>query len=144
MHRPPSEDPAMKYSLRKMLVCCLCWSGSFLLLPRDPSFAEEARIDFGRDIRPILSNNCFKCHGFDDKQRQAGLRLDTAEGGTAVLKSANRAVVAGKTDQSALIARITASDPAERMPPASSGKVLTPEQIVLLRRWVEQGAEWRP
>jgi hypothetical protein len=105
--------------------------------------ADEARIAFNRDIRPILSNNCYKCHGPDAKERQAGLRLDTQEGATAALTSGERAVVPGKLAESALVARITASDPADRMPPAGSGKTLTPQQIELLKKWVEQGAEYQ-
>ncbi len=100
-------------------------------------------IDFSRDIRPILSNNCFQCHGPDAHQRQAGLRLDTQEGALAALESGATAVVPGDLEQSALVRRITASDPGERMPPADSEKQLTPEEIELLRRWVAAGAPWK-
>ncbi len=106
--------------------------------------AGEARVNFDRDIRPVLSNNCFKCHGPDEKQRQAGLRLDTSDGPRAELKNGHRPVVPGNRSASALVARITAADPSERMPPSSSGKKLSPEQIELLCRWVDEGAEWRP
>src|SRR5579871_6036093 len=105
--------------------------------------AETGQINFDRDIRPILSNNCFKCHGPDEKQRKAGLRLDRRDGIVAELRSGNRAVVPGKSAEIALVARITATEPEERMPPPASGKTLSPEQINLLKRWVEEGAEYK-
>jgi hypothetical protein len=97
-------------------------------------------IDFNRDIRPILSNTCFKCHGFDDTQRQADLRLDTLDGATAELPSGARAVVPGNSAESELVARITAADEEIRMPPPASGKTLSAEQIELLKRWIDEGA----
>jgi hypothetical protein len=123
------------------LAICPLISGFFLFALPEPVRAE--RINFDRDIRPILSNNCFKCHGPDHKQRKAGLRLDCREGMLGELKSGDRAVVPGKTKESALVARITAADPEERMPPPSSGKKLNPEQIQLLVRWIEEGADYR-
>src|SRR5262245_22531125 len=99
-------------------------------------------VDFNRQIRPILSENCFACHGPDEKQRKAKLRLDTKEGAFAKLRGGNFALVPGKPAESELIARITAEDPAERMPPAKSNKHLTPQQVALLKQWVEQGAPW--
>ena len=101
-------------------------------------------VDFIRDIRPILSNTCFKCHGFDDKTRQANLRLDTAEGATAKADSGAVAVVPGNSGESEIIRRLTAADPGERMPPADSGKSVTPEQIELIKRWIDEGAEFKP
>ena len=100
-----------------------------LLLIAAGSFvsADDKKIDFSRDIRPILSNNCFKCHGFDEKQRQAGLRLDVKDGLGAKLESGAVAVVPGKLEESELVKRITHADAAEKMPPAASGKKLTPE-----------------
>jgi hypothetical protein len=106
--------------------------------------AAEPKLDFGREIRPILSDACFKCHGFDDKTRQANLRLDTADGATANLESGAVAVVPGKPAQSELVRRITSTDPSERMPPEGSGKSLTPQQIEKLKQWVEQGAVYQP
>src|SRR5262249_1164364 len=95
-----------------------------------------------RQVRPILSENCFACHGPDEKQRKAKLRLDTKEGALGELPNGDHAVVPGKSEESELVWRITAEDPAERMPPAKSGKHLKPEQIALLRRWIDQGAPW--
>ncbi|MBW3624294.1 MAG: DUF1553 domain-containing protein [Armatimonadetes bacterium] len=103
--------------------------------------ASAPRVDFNRDVRPLLSNNCFACHGFDPKTRMAGLRLDTPEGAMMKLASGFAAVVPGKPEKSSLIQRITMDGPM-KMPPASSHKTLTKEQIETLRNWVEQGASY--
>jgi mono/diheme cytochrome c family protein len=107
-------------------------------LPSD----DAAKIDFNRQIRPILSENCFACHGPDEKARKAGLRLDTREGAFAALESGEHALVADSPDDSALLFRIEEQDETVVMPPPSSKKALTADQKALLRRWVEQGAEW--
>jgi mono/diheme cytochrome c family protein len=107
-----------------------------------PGAAKPKPVGFARDVRPILSDNCFACHGPDDKARKAGLRLDTQEGAFGETESGDRAIVPGKPDESELIARIESKDPDQQMPPKSSGKQLTPEQIATLLRWVEQGATW--
>ena len=103
--------------------------------------ADDETIDFARDVRPILSAACFKCHGPDEKERKADLRLDTREG---ALGSAGGPApfVAGKPAESEALRRITSADPDERMPPADSGKSLTEAQISLVKTWVEQGARW--
>nr|WP_240893931.1 PSD1 and planctomycete cytochrome C domain-containing protein [Limisphaera ngatamarikiensis] len=101
--------------------------------------AEPLR--FNRDIRPILSDHCFHCHGFDANHRKADLRLDTREGATAPRKG-RPAVVPGDPEASELWHRITAADPADRMPPPDSGHVLTPEQIERVRRWIAEGAPY--
>jgi mono/diheme cytochrome c family protein len=99
-------------------------------------------VNFTREVRSILSDNCFACHGPDDKARKAGLRLDTKEGAFAQLKSGSAAIIAGKPDESDLIFRLETDDPEAKMPPKKSGKQLTVQQIATLRRWVEQGANW--
>lgn len=99
-------------------------------------------IEFNRDIRPILSDKCFACHGPDSASREADLRIDIEEqakmdrGGYAV-------VVPGKIDESELIRRITSEDEFERMPPEEIHKPLTPKEIDLLKRWVSEGAPWQ-
>ena len=97
--------------------------------------------DFQRDLRPILSDNCFQCHGPDSKTRMAELRLETREGAFAERKDGTP-VVAGDLQASLLYQCITAKDPAWRMPPVFSKKELTSEQIDVLRHWIEQGASW--
>lgn len=98
-------------------------------------------VDFDRDVRPILAENCFACHGFDPNKRQAGLRLDTADGVKAKLSSGSFAIVAGKPDASAVWQRVAAHG-ALQMPPADSGKVMTAKQKTILRAWIVQGAKF--
>jgi hypothetical protein len=106
---------------------------------------EAGLVSFNKDVRPILADNCYACHGPDRHQRQAGLRLDREEGATSPLPSGHVAIVPGDPATSALIHRITDPDEESRMPHASSGKPrLTAAQIETLRRWVEQGARWQP
>ncbi|MCO6453862.1 MAG: PSD1 domain-containing protein [Pirellulaceae bacterium] len=111
---------------------------AFLLAATGLSAGEVA---FNRDIRPLLSDKCFACHGPDKNRREADLRLDTEQG---LLGEAGEpgVVVPGKPDDSELIARITSTDDDLRMPPPDAGKDLKPEEIELLRRWVEQGGRW--
>ena len=99
------------------------------------SVVAREPVRFNRDVRPILSENCFECHGPDAAKRKADLRLDSGALGQAV-------VVAGKPTESELFKRITHADPEERMPPADSGRALTPGNIETLRTWIEQGGEW--
>ena len=123
------------------------WTGAIALMAIGTAcsygLAETPReIEFNRDIRPILSDNCFQCHGPDSKARQGELRLDREEDAVAARKDGS-AIVRGKPAESELVRRINHADAAERMPPAESGKKLSAEQIELLRRWVEQGAKWQ-
>ena len=101
----------------------------------------EEQVSFNRDVRPILSNNCFYCHGPDISTREAGLRLDTAEG-LAVDLDGLPLIAPGDPDDSELYLRLVAFDPRDRMPHSDSGKELTAEQIQTIRRWIEQGAKW--
>ena len=103
----------------------------------------ETPIDFGRDIRPILADNCFACHGPDENKREGGLRLDQKQGAVAEADSGSQAIVPGDVDSSELYARLVTDDGDLRMPPADSNKIVTPEQIELIRRWIEQGAAWQ-
>ena len=107
------------------LVCC-AWAG------------DSAAISFQRDIRPILSNHCFPCHGADEGSRAADLRLDLRSEAVRL-----KAIVPGKPAESLLVHRITTENAEEQMPPAETGKPLTTEQISLLQRWIEQQAEYQ-
>lgn len=100
-------------------------------------------VEYNRDVRPILAENCFSCHGQDASKRQAGLRLDRAEGAVARLASGHVAIVPGQVKSSALLARLTAKPPL-LMPPAATGKILKPQQIEILRRWIAQGGQYAP
>jgi mono/diheme cytochrome c family protein len=104
--------------------------------------AAEHAVDFNRDIRPILAANCYACHGPDEAERQADLRLDTKAGALADL-GGHAAISPGKPDDSALLQRITSTDPDAVMPPPDTGKKLTAEQIDRIRRWIAAGAEWQ-
>src|SRR5437773_6690798 len=104
---------------------------------------RKSTIDYNRDVRPILSENCYACHGPDSEKRKAGLRLDRQEGALGELKSGDHAIVPGDISKSALISRITAADEDDRMPPLKTGKHLAPAQIETLRRWIGEGAEWK-
>jgi hypothetical protein len=106
--------------------------------------ASESSIDFQRDVRPILSSHCFKCHGPDEKARKAGLRLDLRESAIAPAKSGGRAIVPGKTEESALARRIFSSDEDEVMPPPETKRPLSSAQKEVLRRWIAAGAEYTP
>src|ERR1051326_6098773 len=93
-------------------------------------------IDFNRDVRPILSRNCFSCHGSDEKHRSAGLPLDIRDEALKLRKKNRTAIVPNKPEASELVRRITASDLGERMPPEESGHHLNKEQIATLERWI--------
>ncbi len=103
------------------------------------------RVDFNFQIRPILSDRCFKCHGPDPKTRKADMRLDTAEGALAARgkKSELRAIVPGKPEKSELVRRLLSVDPDEQMPPPDSNLKISSEEIALIRKWIEEGAEYK-
>jgi hypothetical protein len=101
-----------------------------------------AKLDFNRDVQPILSDKCYFCHGPDPKQRKAKLRLDTQESAYKLNSDKEAAVVPGKPDKSLLVARITSKDPDELMPPAESHRSLSAREIQILTKWIEQGAPY--
>ena len=105
---------------------------------------QTDKVDFNFDVRPILVQNFYLCHGPDISSRKAKLRLDTFEGATAKRDGGKHAVVPGKSHKSELIKRITYEDPAMRMPPLESNLKLTQSQIEILKKWIDQGAEWKP
>ena len=119
----------------------VCLGVPGIAAPAKPADGLPDQIDFDRDIRPIISNNCFACHGPDDAKRKAKLRLDTREGAVG-LRKGEAAIVPGDLSKSQLYQRITSTDPDEKMPPADSGKKLTDHQIALLKRWIEQKAPY--
>ena len=105
-----------------------------LVISATDAFAEPGSVDFSRDVRPILSDHCFACHGPDEAERKADLRLDSADDLAATVQ-------AGDLEASELIARVESDDPEARMPPASMHKPLSESQIETLKQWVIQGAE---
>ncbi len=117
-----------------------CWIGLFAAC----AASAHAEADFLRDVRPILAQNCFKCHGPDDKTREGGLRLDLREAALAPADSGQAAIVPGQADKSELVRRILSADESEVMPPPASKKPLTAAQKETLRQWIAAGAEYRP
>lgn len=99
----------------------------------------KADVDFGRDVLPILSENCFHCHGPDEKTREAKLRLDTKD---SLLRTQKPIVLPGKATQSELFKRLVTKDSDDLMPPPKSKKTLTPAQIETVRRWIDAGAPY--
>ena len=114
---------------------------ALLLLPPSLAFAAPKTVAFNRDVRPILSSNCFHCHGPDEKKREGGLRLDLQEAAFKGGKS-GLAFEPGKPDDSDLLLRVQSHDKDDVMPPPKSGKPLTPAQVETLRRWIAEGAEY--
>ncbi|MDA1229819.1 MAG: PSD1 and planctomycete cytochrome C domain-containing protein [Planctomycetota bacterium] len=111
-----------------------------LLTSRIAPAQQSVRFDL--DVRPILANHCWSCHGRDEEARQAGLRLDRRDSATAPGDSGKIVIVPGKPIESALIARINSHDPEMQMPPAIAKKPITEQQRRILEQWIEQGAEF--
>ncbi len=111
----------------------------------DDSGAANAlpAVDYNKDIRPILSDVCYQCHGPDEGTRQTSFRLDQRESALGDADSGGKVIVPGDSAASAVLQRVTSDDESMRMPPADSHKQLTEEQIELLRRWIDEGANWK-
>ena len=137
MHIPMPNRENIRRRLALVLV-------SLLLAPLTARSApaRSGSVDFNRDIRPVLSDNCFSCHGPDEKKRKGKLRLDVKDGMFAD-REGHPAVKPGNPQNSELWSRITNQDPDELMPPPKSEKKLTADQIALFKRWIEQGAKWQ-
>ena len=110
--------------------------GLLILLFTSATVLSDADVEYDRDIRSILSDNCFDCHGPDAANRKADLRLDTED-------FISEIVAPGQPDLSDLFLRITDSDDSERMPPLDSGRALSSAELATLKRWIEQGAPWK-
>ncbi|HEX3314770.1 MAG TPA: PSD1 and planctomycete cytochrome C domain-containing protein [Gemmataceae bacterium] len=102
-----------------------------------------APIEFNRDVRPILSNNCFLCHGPDKTHRKAGLRLDTDTDVYADRGEGVRVLVPGRPMESDLYLRMTSHEPAKKMPPAKANKTVSPKELAVIKTWIEQGAKYQ-
>jgi hypothetical protein len=140
------DDVCLEQSMRLMkrysavsLAVAILASGT--LWAEDPL---PKRVQFNRDIRPILSNHCFACHGPDEGQRQTDLRFDVEESAFAELDSGVRALVPGDLKESEVYRRITSDDEFVRMPPPDFGKPLSERKIALLEKWIKDGAKWEP
>jgi hypothetical protein len=116
----------------------------FLIFTVPVGALSENKPDYNFEVRPILSDNCFACHGPDRENLKGGLRLDLREAATKPAKSGDIAVVPGKPESSTLITRIQSTDADEVMPPPKSHKTLSAKQIDTLRRWIASGADYQP
>ena len=132
----------MRFPWTILISGTLAWTASWTGAER-LSAAPAGPVQFNRDVRPILSDQCFACHGFDAKKRKAGLRLDVAEGAYAANKDGRIAVKPGDLAGSELWKRIQSSDPDEVMPPPSAHKTVDAAQREVLKRWIEQGAKYQ-
>ncbi len=151
MGQPSESGPAGNRRLPSWYVPLFAAVGIFLLpfILRDsaaqtPSGSPSKAVDFNRDIRPILSDTCFTCHGPDEASRMGNLRLDTPQGpeNPYLARDGYHILVPGKSSESRLYQKISAQDETERMPPSFSNRHLTPKQIELIREWIDQGARW--
>jgi len=127
-----------------MIARILCAAALISALAQHAAQAASPKIDFARQIKPILASRCYACHGPDAAQRKGGtdgLRLDTPEGSTADL-GGYPAIVPGQPQQSALVERITSDDPDQRMPPPSAGKDLSTVELELIQQWITQGGKY--
>ena len=117
----------------------VCGSGAASrVVMLDAQVGQPQPVSFNREVLPILANNCFACHGPDEKKRETKFHFDTEEG--MFLKKG--VIERGNASESLLVEKITEPNPKDRMPPPESGHVLTERQIDLLRRWIDQGAKW--
>ena len=134
---------------------CVRWSGVWSVVAMGLVAVDVARVfgqtaeqpragvSFQQQVRPLLSNTCFRCHGPDEHERQAGLRLDQRESAVSKLESGKTAIAPGKLDASEIVRRINSTDPDVMMPPPSLNKPLSATDKKLLTAWIEQGAEYR-
>jgi len=145
MDAPATMKPTRTMSHSSMNAACLR-AASIALVLAPVVFLHAASapepLRYNHDIRPILSDNCFACHGPDKANQKAGLRLDVREVAVAPVKSGDTAIVPGKVSESTLVARILTDDADEIMPPPKSHKKLTAAQKETLKRWVAEGAAY--
>ncbi len=136
MRLPKARNPWLRYARQAS-----CLIAVFLSLSANSAKAA-AKVDFNRDIRPIMADTCFHCHGFDEKARKAGLRLDVRKDALKRAKSGAIPIVPGQPKQSEVIRRLFTADADDRMPPEKIHKPLTAAQKELFRRWIAEGAEY--
>ncbi|MBI3865495.1 MAG: DUF1549 domain-containing protein, partial [Planctomycetia bacterium] len=128
----------VRRSVRVAAACCLLCVATVESRAADP----QQPVNFNREVRSILSKNCFACHGPDDEHRKAGLRLDLRDTALKPTDNGAIAIVPGKIDESELVERITTTDESARMPPKSTGRELSQTEVDLLKRWIAEGAAY--
>lgn len=134
---PSGLESSGRHGIGRLLAAAVVASSA--LLPTGAAVASPPAVNFGRDILPILSDNCFLCHGPDPKTRKGDLRLDVKE---AALRTTDPVIIPGNSGESELMLRILSSDPDEVMPPPRTHHKLKPHQVDLVRQWIDQGAPW--
>ena len=137
-YRPAVVSTPLKIPLLHSL-----FVASFALASLYARAAAPGKVDFNRDVRPILSDTCFACHGPDEAKRKSGLRLDNKDDAFKPAKSGETAIVPGKPDASELVKRVLTDDADEHMPPKKSEKTIKPAQIEVLKKWIAEGAEYQ-
>ena len=135
---PRSHVPTRNWLALLVFVTAFHWIASSVSNAEEP----QPAIDFSRDILPLLSENCFQCHGPDEATREAGLRLDQRAGSLSEADSGTPAIVPESAEKSELVNRIISDDPDLLMPPPDSGKKLSGDDIQKLRQWINEGAQW--
>ena len=146
LRRRPSSSAVRLFRPFACVLSILFASASFAntSFAKDGEGRGEKTIQFNRDVRPILSDKCFACHGPDDEHRSARLRFDDEESAKGLKKNKKkRAIIPGDPDASRMIIRILEEDPDERMPPPETEKTISPEELAILRKWIEGGAEYQ-
>ena len=128
----------MKHKIQLFVIALTCTAVLTGVAWRSLPVAAQKPIDFNREVRPILSDNCFSCHGPDEKQRKARLRFDTKDGAFAK----PGVIVPSDGMNSRLYKRVASTDPNTVMPPVATGHKLTPQQIETIKRWIDEGAQW--
>ena len=133
--------PLTPIVLLSVLVCCCLAVLGVASVSAEESESTQATVDYNLDVRPILADNCFACHGPDAKTREANLRFDTKAGAFSE-PSGYPVIVPGKPEESELHLRIASNDDFYRMPPPGFNKTLTPAQIDTITQWIREGAKW--
>jgi mono/diheme cytochrome c family protein len=137
---------SLAWAERLVWVSCLAWAALVVAVSPTAACAQtnnsDSKIDFNTQIRPILSNRCFACHGPDEQTVESGLRLDSFEAATSAADSGKKAIAPGSPGDSEILQRILSSDDQVRMPPPRFAERLTDKETELLTRWIESGAAY--
>jgi hypothetical protein len=131
-----------RQALKAMTLICAALLAIVSNADRRVAAADNATVSFNRDIRPIFSDTCYRCHGPDKNARKAGLRLDLREEATKKTRSGAIPIVPGKPEESEVVRRIFSNEEYEAMPPKEAHKALTAKQKETIKRWVAEGAKY--
>ncbi len=135
-------DSVRRGALRRRFLSAAHVLAWLLAVPAGLTAQDAPRVSYARDIQPLLADYCYACHGANRATREADLRLDTRDGAFKDLGAGFHTLVPGKPDESEIYLRVSSEFAEDRMPPYNAGMDLRPDQIDLIKRWIEQGAEW--